>query len=121
MMHIDFKTRNTELTDEIQQYAETKIENLTKLLQNIDEENMRAEVELTRSNEHQSGDVFRADITIHAPRERTHAVGHGESFNAALDQAHDDLSRRLRREKGKRTDMFRRGAARIKEMVRFWE
>ena len=121
MMHIDYKARNVELTDDLRTYTEEKMEGIGKLLQHVPEENLRAEIEFSRKSTQQSGDVFRADITIHAPRERTHAVGHGESLNAALDDAQEDVIRRLRREKGKRTDLFRHGAARIKKMVRFWE
>ncbi len=120
-MNIDFKAPTIDLNDEIRTYVEEKIAMLYKLLHGVAEENMRAEVELQRDQHQQSGNVFRADITIHAGAERTHAVGHGETLHAAIDEAKDDLSRRLLRGKSKRTDMIRKGGARIKRMLRFWE
>ena len=94
---------------------------LGKLLVNIDEENRRFEVELAKDVSQQTGNIYRADITVFAGPEKSHAVGHGESIFAAIDEAKDDLARRLRRDKTKTTDMIRRGGAAIKKMLRFWE
>ena len=120
-MHIDFKALTIDLTDDIRDYAQEKVDALGKLLAHTDEDSIRADVELAKKQDQQSGDIFRADVTIHAGGDRTHAVGHGESIRAAIDEAKDELSRRLRREKGKKHDMFVRGAAKIKQMMRFWE
>lgn len=121
MAHIDFKTHGVELSNDIREYAEEKIEMLEKLLVNIDEENKRFEVELAKRAGQQTGDIFRADIVVLAGAERVHAVGHGETLFAAIDEAKDDLTRRLRRNKTKTADMVRKGGAAIKKMLRFWE
>lgn len=121
-MNIEFKALTLDLTDEIREYAEEKVAMLTKLLHAVDDENIRTEIELERKQAQQSGeDIFRADITIHAGVDRTHAVGRGETLHAALDQAKDELARRLRRGKSKRLDSLRSGGAKIKKMLRFWE
>lgn len=120
-MNIEFKALTVDLTDEVRAYAEEKVLSIAKLLQNIEEENIRVEVELARDQHHQSGDVYRADITIHAGVDKMHAVGHGESLHSALDIVKDDLSRRFRRGKSKRIDALRSGGAKIKKMLRFWE
>ena len=120
-MNIEFKATTIELTEEIRNYAEEKITMLYKLLSNVDDENIRIEVELGRKANQQSGNVFRTDLTVHAGADRTHAVGHGESLHAAIDEAKDDLERRIRRGKTKRLDALREGGAKIKNMLRFWE
>ena len=120
-MHIDFKAPTLELTDDVRTYAEEKVAALEKLLQHVDEESKRVEIELAKTVQQQSGDIFRADFTIHAGGERTHAVGHGETILAAIDEAKDELARRLRRSQTKRLDLVRRGGAKIKKMLRFWE
>lgn len=120
-MHIDFKALTVELTDEVRSYVEEKLQSVEKLLdQNIDDE-VRFEIELAKDTSKNSGQIFRADFTVHVGGEHKHAVGHGESLNAAIDEAKDELARRLRREKGKRRDLFIRGAAKVKQMIRFWE
>ncbi len=120
-MHIDFKATTIELTDAIRTYAEEKVGMLVKLLQNVELENVQVEVDLEKKQNQQTGEIFRADITIHAGADRTHAVGHGESVLAAIDEAKDELARRLRRGKTKRLDSLREGGAKIKKMLKFWE
>ena len=120
-MHIDYKAPTVALTPDVQAYVEEKLQSVKKLLQHVDEGNIQVEVELSKDTKHASGEVYRADITVHAASERTHAVGHGESLNAAVDEAKDELMRRLRREKGKKRDLFIRGAVKIKKRLRFWE
>ncbi|MAZ67489.1 ribosomal subunit interface protein [bacterium] len=120
-MHIDFKAPTLELSNDVRNYAEEKVRTLRKLLQKVEDENIRADVELAKKGNQQSGDIFRADITVYAGPDRIHAVGHGESLHAAIDEAKDDLARRLRRDKTRRLDTLREGSAKIKKMLRFWE
>lgn len=120
-MYIDFKALTVELTDEVRGYVEEKLQSIEKVLNQHADDEARIEVELKKETSQNSGDIFRADFTTHIGGEHMHAVGHGESLNAAIDEAKDELSRRLRREKGKRRDLFIRGAAKVKKMIRFWE
>lgn len=120
-MHINYKAPTLDLTDEVREYAEEKLAMVEKLITSAAVEDIQAEVDLSRKQNQQSGDIFRADITIHAGADRTHAVGHGESLMAALDEAKDELSRRLRRTKSRRLESLRRGGAKIKNALRFWK
>jgi len=117
-MLVNFKTDNLDLTDEIREYAELKVGMLGKLLHDADEEALRYDVELAKGKEN-SGNIYRADIIVHAAPLRVHAVGHGESVNAAIDGAKDELERRLRREKTKGRAMLRKGKAALKKMLRW--
>tara|TARA_B100000745_G_scaffold58094_1_gene34436 strand:- start:27154 stop:27510 length:357 start_codon:yes stop_codon:yes gene_type:complete len=118
-MQINYKAPTIDLTDEIRNYTEAKVAMVQKLIATTDE-NVQVDVELSKANQ-QSGEVFRADITIHAGADRTHAVGHGESMLAAIDNAKDELAGRLRRAKDKKQNAFRKGGAKIKKMLRFWK
>lgn len=120
-MQIDFKAPTVDLTDDVRNYAIEKVEMLERLLGDTAEENIRYEVELAKNVKQQTGEIFRADITVFAGPEKSHAVGHGETIHAAIDEAKDDLTRRLRRDKTKRMDFLRQGGAKIKSMLRFWE
>ena len=120
-MQINFKAPTLELTEDVREYVEEKVEMVTKLLKEVDEENLRADVELSRKQKQNSGVIFRADITIYAGSERTHAVGHGESIQSAIDESKDELTRRLSRGKTRKLDSLRRGGAKIKNALRFWK
>lgn len=117
-MLINFKANNIELTDDARQYTESKVEMLGKLLTDIADENISYDIELGKGKQ-QSGSTYRADITLHAGTTRLHTVGHGESLNAAIDEAKDDLERRMRREKTKDQTLLRKGSQVIKKMLRF--
>jgi len=120
-MNIEYKAPTIELNDEIRSYVEEKLAMVTKLLHDFADENISVEVELTQKAGQQTGDIFRTDLTMHAGANRTHAVGHGESLHASIDQAKDELTRRMRRGKNKHMDAVRNGGAKIKKMLRFWE
>lgn len=116
-MLVNFKASNVDLTDDVRQYAESKVDMLSKLLAGVEDENVSYDIELSKGKQN-SGETYRADITVHAGSTRLHAVGHGESLNAAVDGAKDDLERRMRREKGKDMTLMRRGKQAIKSMLR---
>lgn len=116
-MLINFKVDNIELTDEVRAYAQEKVKMLSKLLAEVADEDISYDIKLGKGKQ-QSGAVYRADITLHAGATRLHAVGHGESSNAAVDEAKDDLERRMRREKTKDLTLLRKGSKIIKKMLR---
>ncbi len=117
-MLVNFKAKDVDLIDEVKQYAESKVEMLGKLLADVPDENISYDVELSKGKQ-QTGSIYRADITLHAGAMRLHAVGHGESLNAAIDEAKDELERRMRREKAKDMTLLRKGSQAIKRMLRF--
>lgn len=120
-MQINYKAPTIDLTDEVREYTEEKLVAVEKLLGGIDTNNVQVDVELARRENQQSGDIFRADLTVHAASDRIHAVGHGETLYAALDEAKDELTRRMQRTKTRRLDSVRKGGAKIKNMLRFWK
>jgi ribosomal subunit interface protein len=64
-MQIKIKTTNIELTDAISSYVEEKLQSLEKFAVPHEEENPLLYVEVGKStNHHQSGDVFRAEVTM---------------------------------------------------------
>ncbi len=117
-MLVNSKAKDVDLIDEVKQYAESKVEMLDKLLADVPDENISYDIEFAKGKQH-TGSTYRADITLHAGATRLHAVGHGESLNAAIDEAKDDLERRMRREKTKGMTMLRKGSQAIKRMLRF--
>lgn len=118
-MNISFKTNNVELTPELRTYAEEKAGAVRRLLGHYDDTDISCEIILSRDDKHATGMVFRADLTAMAGSEKVHAVGHGESIQAAIDVAKDDLMRRAQRDKTKHQTLLRRGHAKVKEWLRW--
>ncbi len=115
-MQIKFMIKsNIDVPDLVKEYAEGKVSMLEKLINN---ENDETQFDIEFQQEPPAGE-YRADITVYSGSLRKHAVGRGETLQAAIDVAKDELERRLRRDKKKRLAVFRRGARKIKEMFRF--
>ncbi len=118
-MNINIKTKGeVKLNDELREYIDEKVNQVMKYMQNTDEDALFVEVEL-QEGEPEKGRNFRADITVNAPGERVHAVGWGEHLHAALDEAKDELSRRIRREKKKERALLKKMGRKIKNILRF--
>ncbi len=119
-MSINFKTKGTDITSDVKAYAEEKVQSLIKFLGD-DGENARFDVEFSDDPKHVSGDVYRVDMVAIAGKVDKHAVGHGSTMTAAIDDARDDLARRLSRSKAKERNLLRKGSRMIKRMLRMAE
>jgi ribosomal subunit interface protein len=86
-MNIQYKTHDVVLADDVRALVEEKLQAIEKLLAHHDTANISCEVVLAHDTKHQSGAVYRTDLTVFAGGERTHAVGHGETLQAAIDMA----------------------------------
>jgi ribosomal subunit interface protein len=115
-MSINFKIKGADINNDTKTYTEEKMQMLLKYLDDTD--SPRFDVEFSESNKHISGDVYRVDLVVVSGGLDLHTVGHGESYNAAIDMAKDDMARRLRRGKSKSRDMLRKGSRAIKKMLR---
>ena len=118
-MDLRIKTTDYRITDDVTEYLNEKMNTLSKHL-GSDEASARCEVELSRSvGHHQQGEVWRAEIQIVRPGEQLRSDAVGESINAAIDAAKDELLRQLRHSKGKRFATMRRAGKKIKDWMRF--
>lgn len=136
-MKITIKGTNIQLSDSIYEYIQKKIGSLDKFIQGIGEESehglSRAEprgnppvecwVEVERTTKHhQSGDIFRAEIQIKLPGvEGVRTESTGWDLHQAIDEAKDDMQRRLKRYKRKQDAKQKRGSRKAKDTTRFSE
>ena len=118
-MHHNIKTTDFEMTPEVSEYLDSKLQTLDKYVAR-DDESVKCDVEIGRSTEHhQSGKVFRVEINITIGKKMLRAVAEEETINAAIDRAKDDITKTLRRHKGKQSRLFRKGGEKIKNFLRF--
>lgn len=115
---IKIKTTNFESTTELFDVLEKRLQALEKLLP-ADETHFVCEVELERLGDQHSGRIFRAEVNLTVGGDLLRAEATRESMEDAIDRMRDGLKRELRRRSGKRESLFRRGAQRVKNLVRF--
>jgi len=118
-MTINIKATNTELTLAISSYVEEKVGGLDKFIVAEDPNSVLANVEIGMSTKHHNtGKIFRAEINLHMGGDYLRAVSEQEDLYAAIDDMRDQIAREITAHKNKKRDMFRRGGAVVKNLLR---
>lgn len=115
---INIKTTNFTATDEVRAILEKRLTSLEKFLPE-EETDLSCDVELERETAHQTGRIYRAEFNLRIGGKLLRAEATEERMEDAIDQAKGDLKRELRRFSDKRQSLMRRGAQRVKDMMRF--
>ena len=113
------KKGDVDVNAEVQNYVEEKLQAVRdKYLKNYSDEELFFEVEIVEG-EKEKDRKFRVDFSVNMPGDRIHAIGWGETIQAAADEAKDELSRRIRREKKKQLTLLKKAGRKIKDILRF--
>lgn len=118
-MNIQFKATNIELTDAIKNYVEEKLVSVEKIL-NAEQTEPLAEVEIGKETPHrQSGDsLFFAEINLTVAGSLFRSHTQASELYAAIDEMKDEITREVKQDKEKKRGLVRRGAHRLKQMIR---
>ena len=109
----NIKATNIELTQEVSDYLDKRLHSVEKL---IDKNDTSAifEIELEKIVSHQTGDAFRAEINLAIAGGHLRAEARETTLLNAIDKARNDVLMELRKTKGKRLRLLRRGGTAIK-------
>lgn len=117
-MELAFKGTRYEPTPDILAQAEKHIKPLSRFLgQDYTEAKALLELERTVGGQ-QKGDVWRAELTVDHEGKRYRAESTKAKLSHAITTVARDMGRELKRARGKDRDLFRRGAAAVKDFVR---
>jgi len=115
------KTTNLKLTPAIESYINQKIErDLAKFVSRLDEKGA-AElfIEIARTTRHHKrGDVFRAEADLRLPGKVLRAEAEEWDIRVAIDQVKDDLQREIKKYKERQSTKFKKGARKLKEIIK---
>lgn len=118
-MQIQIKATGIELTGAIKDYAEKKVLSLEKFFRGSDPDSVLVQIEVAKTTtHHKSGDIFKAEVSIRAEGESYYAVAEKEDLYSAIDIVKDEITREVVSAKKKKETLFRRGGARIKEILK---
>ena len=99
-MKINIKASNLELTNEIRDYIEEKMEYVEKFLSNIPIVHCDFEVELT-TNHHSKGEIYRAEVNLSVPGDLLRIEKTEKNIFKAIDKVKDHLARIAKKYKAK--------------------
>lgn len=120
MTKINTKIKATDiiLTPEISEYLDKRLSALEKFVDAEDDANI-CFVELARTtSHHKTGDVFKAELTLHLGGQSFRAVSELSDLHSAIDEAKVELLRELRANKTKRISLIRRGGRQLKNLIK---
>jgi len=117
-MKLNIKVTNLTLLPESADYLNKKIASLDKFI-NPNNDSILVEVEVAKTTEHhKSGEVFRAEINMQIDGKSLYAFSEKESLHSAIDEMRDEILRELKSYKTKKRTLFRRGASRMKNIIK---
>ena len=124
-MKINIQGLHTTLTPAIEAYTQKRISSLSKFIQHgtadaSSDESVVCNIDLVKTSaHHRSGDIFKAEAMLHTGSgKELYAVAEREDLYQAIDVLRDELERMLTSMKDKKITLFRRGAARVKSMIK---
>lgn len=114
-MNYNIKGTDLAITPELRSYVETRLAHTDKFLQN--DSSAHADVELQYSSMRDGG-KYRAEFTVSAAGALYRKEAWGSSMHEAIDIAMGGLTNELRQHKKKKLHLLRRGAGKVKDIVR---
>ena len=119
-MNIIIKTKNLELTPQLESFINKKIGGLKKFIKTFEGNNLPVAgrrdlfetfVEVKKETlHHRKGDIFSAEVKLYVPGRSLFAKSHGEDVIKAINDAKDELEREIRKYKTKLIEFPRRRA-----------
>lgn len=117
-MQIKISGVHLEVTEAIKHYVEDKLLSIGKFVQH-DNSGILLEVELSKTtNHHQHGDVFQVGVHLHRPGRDILVSTTEDDLYKAIDIVKDKLTRELATYKDKEQSVFRRGAHKVKQLMK---
>lgn len=115
-MNISIKSTNIDLTPALKDYTEKRIAGISKWCG----EESTAVIEIGKTTaHHKNGEVFKAEINVTTTLgKQFRAVSEKSDLYEAIDDVRNDIVRELSSAKGKKDALWKRGARKIKNMMR---
>jgi ribosomal subunit interface protein len=115
-MNIVIKSTNLELTPALRDYTEKRLRSIVKYTGG--DATITVEIGKTTAH-HKQGEVFLAEVHVLTPLgKQHHAASEKGDLYEAIDDVRNEIVRELASAKGKRETLFRRGAQKVKWMMR---
>jgi len=120
MIQTEIKATALELTPAIRAYVEEKILSIDKFV-NSSTGGALADVEVAKTTDHHhSGEIFKAEINLQVSGNFYRASSVQADLYAAIDEMKDEIIRQITARQAKKTTLFRKGARRLKGLLRGW-
>ena len=117
MRNLQIKAINIELTEAIESYFRDKMNSLDKYIDQNDE-SVGCFARVSKIASGQSGDIFKAEVTLHTAGKNYGAESTKDDLYAAIDDVRDAVIRKITSHKDRRRSLFRKGASKAKGLLK---
>ncbi len=117
MRNVKIKGLNIEMTEAIEDYFKSKMDALDKYIDPNDE-SVECDARISKSADNQSGDIFKAEVSIHTAGKNFGAVSEKDNLYSAIDDVQYAVARKITSHKDKKRSIFKRGAAEAKRLLK---
>jgi len=114
---INIKATNLKLDKAINRYIDKRVGKAIKKFGKEGETSCYMEVAKT-TNHHNKGDIFRAEINLSIDDNVFRAVSEKDDLYLAIDSAKDEIVRIIKKARGKKRTLIKRGGTSVKKMVK---
>jgi len=105
-MQIKIKTTKIDLSDELKEYLQKKIDMLEKYLGSMKVTNCDVELEKMAGEQHK-GKIYRAEVNLSVPGVMLRVEKVAKDINKAIDKTKDHLAEMIKKHKNKKIDKKR--------------
>lgn len=117
MTPTSIKATQCDLTDEMRNVIEARLSVLEKFVH--DGQSCTLDVEVEKTNNQEADREYRGEANVTIDGTFYRAEAYGANVAVAFDKVREELRKELKRAKGKRESLFRKGARRVKDLMRF--
>ena len=107
-----------EMAPSIEEYFTNKLSHLDKYLDPTDE-SIECDARVSKIAENKSGDIFKAEVSLHTAGKIYGADSTKDSLYASIDDVVDMVGRKITDHKDKQRSLFKRGASKFKNLLKF--
>ena len=117
-LSINIKATDMELTEGVRDHVENKVTRLGKFLKSQDGD-IYVYFEIAKTAHRDSQEEYRADCKIVLRGKEFYASASAPDYMSAVDEVKEKLYQLLHQSKGKEMSLFKKGARRLKKLLRF--
>lgn len=101
-MEVRIKATDVELTDELKQHIQKKMDMLEKYLGDVQVLNCDVEVSVEPGPHQNKGKIYRAEVNLEVPGDLLRVEKTEEYLHKAVDKVKDHLARSIKKYRGKK-------------------
>lgn len=116
-MSTNIKATNMELTSAITDYVNKKVESINRFVSFGEEVIVYVEVGKTTKH-HKQGDYYKAEFGVTINGQKFFTDSEKSDLYRAIDDAKDELLKKIKNNKDKKSTLFKRGATSVKKMMK---